>query len=92
MTAMAHPVTTDVDEILLERRGGVALVAMNRPKALNALTFGMYRTLDPDLLAWGRDPDVRCVAIRGAGGKAFCAGGDVRAVPIGEHELTFIEA
>jgi enoyl-CoA hydratase len=80
VTGMAHPVTTDVDEILLERRGGVALVTMNRPKALNALTLGMYRTLDPDLLAWGRDPDVRCVVIRGAGGKAFCAGGDVRAI------------
>jgi enoyl-CoA hydratase/carnithine racemase len=72
--------TEDTDEILLERRDGVALVTMNRPKALNALTLRMYRTLDPDLLAWGRDPDVRCVVIRGAGGKAFCAGGDVRAI------------
>ena len=37
------------DEILIERRGGIALVTLNRPKALNTLTLGMYRTLDPDL-------------------------------------------
>jgi enoyl-CoA hydratase len=74
---MPHAPVTE-PEILLERRGGVALVTMNRPKALNTLTLGMYRELDPDLLAWRRDPAVRAVIIRGAGGKAFCAGGDVR--------------
>jgi len=68
------------DEILLERRGGLAIVTLNRPKALNTLTLGMYRTLDPDLLAWGTDPAVHAVLIRGAGGRAFCAGGDVRAI------------
>src|SRR5215472_10741863 len=72
-----HPST---DEILLERRGGIALVTLNRPKALNTLTLGMYRTLDPDLLAWGKDPAIHAVVIRGAGGRAFCAGGDVRAI------------
>jgi enoyl-CoA hydratase len=65
-------------DILLERKGAIGLVTMNRPKALNTLTLGMYRELDPDLLAWRRDPAVRAVIIRGAGGKAFCAGGDVR--------------
>jgi enoyl-CoA hydratase len=65
-------------EILLERRGDVALVTLNRPKALNTLTLGMYRELDPDLLAWRRDRAVRAVIIRGAGDKSFCAGGDVR--------------
>jgi enoyl-CoA hydratase/carnithine racemase len=68
------------DEILLERRGGLAMVTLNRPKALNTLTLGMYRTLDPDLLAWGSDPSVHAVLIRGAGERAFCAGGDVRAI------------
>jgi enoyl-CoA hydratase len=68
------------DEILLERRGGVALVTLNRPRALNTLTLGMYRTLDPGLVQWGRDPSVHAVVIRGAGDRAFCAGGDVRAI------------
>src|SRR4051794_11265473 len=67
-------------EILLERRGGIALVTLNRPKALNTLTLGMYRTLDPDLVRWGGDPTIRAVVIRGAGDRAFCAGGDVRAI------------
>jgi enoyl-CoA hydratase len=68
------------DEILRERRGGIALVTLNRPRALNTLTLGMYRMLDPDLVAWGEDPAIEAVVIRGAGGRAFCAGGDVRAI------------
>lgn len=68
------------DEILLERRGGVAVVTLNRPKALNTLTLGMYRTLDPDLARWRSDPTIHAVVIRGAGERAFCAGGDVRAI------------
>jgi len=71
---------TSSNEILLDRRGGVAVVTLNRPKALNTLSLDMYRTLAPDLFAWADDPAVRCVVIRGEGGKAFCAGGDVRAI------------
>src|SRR5260221_5680605 len=71
---------TITDEILRERRGGLAVVTLNRPKALNTLTLGMYRTLDPELVAWGTDPAIRAVLIRGAGDRAFCAGGDVRAI------------
>jgi enoyl-CoA hydratase len=77
---MPDTTSTTSDEILLERRGGIALVTLNRPKALNTLTLGMYRTLDPDLVAWGKDPAIHAVVIRGAGGRAFCAGGDVRAI------------
>src|SRR5258707_1879105 len=71
---------TITDEILHERRDGLAVVTLNRPKALNTLTLGMYRTLDPELVAWGTDPAIRAVLIRGAGERAFCAGGDVRAI------------
>ena len=73
-----HP--ADTDEILLERRGGLAVVTLNRPKALNTLTLDMYRRLDPDLVVWSTDPTVHAVLIRGAGERAFCAGGDVRAI------------
>ncbi|HEX3500768.1 MAG TPA: enoyl-CoA hydratase/isomerase family protein [Stellaceae bacterium] len=73
-------IQTTSDEILLERCGGLAVVTLNRPRALNTLTLGMYRTLDPDLLAWASDPSVHAVLIRGAGERAFCAGGDVRAI------------
>jgi enoyl-CoA hydratase len=67
------------DEILLERRGALGLATLNRPKALNALTLPMIRALDPQLAAWASDPEVAAVVIRGAGERAFCAGGDVKA-------------
>ncbi|WP_241503698.1 enoyl-CoA hydratase/isomerase family protein [Ferruginivarius sediminum] len=68
------------EEIRFQRRGGLGEVEMTRPKALNALTLDMIRHFDPLLRDWARDPAVQAVVIRGAGEKAFCAGGDVRAV------------
>jgi len=69
-----------MDEILFEAKGGVGLVTLNRPQALNALTLAMVRALDARLRAWASDSEVRCVVIRGAGDRAFCAGGDIRAL------------
>jgi enoyl-CoA hydratase len=71
---------TDTPEILLDRQGGLGIVTLNRPKALNTLSLAMYRVFDPQLIAWARDPDVAAVVVRGAGDRAFCAGGDVRAI------------
>lgn len=68
------------DDILLERHGALGIVTLNRPKALNTLSLAMYRVMDPKLLEWGRDPAVRAIIVRGAGDRAFCAGGDVRAI------------
>ena len=66
------------DEVLFEERGAVGIVTLNRPKALNALTLGMVRALTPKLLRWAQDPRIAAVIVRGAGGRAFCAGGDIR--------------
>ena len=68
------------DEILFGREGGLATIVINRPQALNALTLDNYRHLAPVLAAWAADPTVFAVAIRGAGGRAFCAGGDILAL------------
>src|SRR5262249_28875607 len=68
------------DDILLERRGALGIVTLNRPKALNPLSLGMYRAMDPKLVEWGKDPSVRAIVVRGTGDRAFCAGGDVRAI------------
>ena len=68
------------DDILFELRGALGLVTLNRPQALNAFTLDMYRRLDPVLRAWESDPAVAAVAIQGAGDRAFCAGGDIRAI------------
>lgn len=67
-------------DIEFDVRGGIAHVLLNRPAALNALTYEMCVEYDAKLKAWATDPAVRAVVIRGAGGKAFCAGGDVRKV------------
>ncbi len=70
----------EADEIVLGRDGGLATLTINRPQALNALTLANYRRFAPALAAWAADPSVQAVVVRGAGGRAFCAGGDVRAV------------
>ncbi len=67
-------------EYLVELRGPLALITLNRPQALNALTWAMCRGLDAQLAAWERDPAVAAVLIKGAGERAFCAGGDVVAI------------
>jgi len=67
-------------DILFTRAGGVGTVTLNRPHALNAFTLAMYRAFDPVLREWETDPDIRLIVIRGAGDRAFCAGGDVRAI------------
>ena len=66
--------------ILFETRGALGLVTLNRPKALNALTHGMCMGLHRQLDKWAADPAIAAVVVRGAGPKAFCAGGDIRAL------------
>src|SRR5258708_24197796 len=70
----------DNGDILFGREGDVATVTLNRPQALNAFTLAMYRRFAPMLRAWADDPDIHAVLIRAAGERAFCAGGDVRAI------------
>jgi enoyl-CoA hydratase len=65
-----------------EVHGRVGLITLNRPKALNALNLEMVRGLTQILRAWGNDPAVAAVAIRGTtklgNFGSFCAGGDIR--------------
>ncbi len=68
----------DEPTILLGREGAAGTLVMNRPRALNALDLGMIHGLDGALRALRDDPAVRLVILEGAGGRAFCAGGDVR--------------
>lgn len=71
---------TEENEVLFERRGAVGLITLNRPKALNALTHGMCLEMKSQLDRWAEDAEIQCVVIRGTGGRAFCAGGDIRAL------------
>ena len=67
-------------EILCEVRNHMAFITLNRPAALNALSFEMIVELRAQLRKCVRDDEIRAVLLRGAGDKAFCAGGDIRAL------------
>jgi enoyl-CoA hydratase/carnithine racemase len=67
-------------EVLSEIRNHVAFITLNRPGALNALSLGMILELRDLLERCCKDPEVYAVLLQGAGGKAFCAGGDIRAL------------
>jgi enoyl-CoA hydratase len=74
-------VTVALDaEIIVRRDGALRRITLNRPKALNALTLGMSIEMTAHLRQWASDSDVGVVLIDGAGERAFCAGGDIRAL------------
>jgi len=68
---------TDEPEVLFEKRGGVGLITLNRPKALNALNQPMVLEIHPKMIEWADDDEVQAVVIQAAGDRAFCAGGDI---------------
>ncbi len=63
--------------ILTLRDGPIATVVLNRPEKLNALTKPMWQRLGDVLNVLSLDDEVRCVVVRGAGGKAFAPGNDI---------------
>jgi enoyl-CoA hydratase len=65
-------------EILFSSVGGLGQVLLNRPQALNALTLEMCHALEAQLRAWAKKDAIAAVVVRGAGERAFCAGGDIR--------------
>ncbi|XP_043548792.1 3-hydroxyisobutyryl-CoA hydrolase, mitochondrial [Chiloscyllium plagiosum] len=67
-------------EVILTKSGCAGIITLNRPKALNALNLSMIRQIYPQLKKWEQDNETSLVIIKGAGEKAFCAGGDIRAV------------
>lgn len=66
--------------IICERFGSGVVITFNRPEALNALTLGMIRAIRAILATYKEDEGVKALVFKGAGGKAFCAGGDIKAV------------
>jgi len=67
-------------EILFDVMNGIGRILLNRPRALNALTRVKIAEMDQTLRAWAADPAVKAVIVEGAGDRAFCAGGDIRAL------------
>lgn len=79
---------TDGETVILTRRGPIGHILLNRPKALNAITYEMVMIVSAALKDWADDDSVRAVIIEGAGDRAFCAGGDVIAVSKAGQEQT----
>jgi len=65
------------ENILVERIENVAIITMNRPEKLNALSYELACELDEALVKIENDDDVRVVILTGAGPRAFSAGGDI---------------
>lgn len=64
-------------DVLIRRQGRAGRITLNRPRALNALSYPMVAPIYQALRAWRDDPDVALVILDGAGDRGLCAGGDV---------------
>ncbi len=67
------------DELIIERHDAMGHITLNRPNALNALSSAMIDGLTITLKSWVDDPGIKTVTLSGEG-RAFCAGGDIKAV------------
>ncbi len=67
--------------ILVERKGAIAVVVLNAPGKLNALSTASWGELGARMRELSADPDLRCVVLRGAGDRAFAAGADISEFP-----------
>ncbi|KVZ15978.1 3-hydroxyisobutyryl-CoA hydrolase [Burkholderia ubonensis] len=72
------PVASDQPDVCAYVANRIGFLELNRPKALNALSVGMIRTLHAALDTWRDDPEVVAVVVYSPHARAFCAGGDVR--------------
>jgi len=78
----------------VEKRDAVGWIVFDQPKRRNAINGAMWRGIPPAMARFSEDPDVRCVAFRGAGNEAFSAGADIsefeanraRSEAVGEYD------
>ncbi len=81
-----HPVETIANLTFSELRAGqfkIGIAGLNNPRALNALTLEMFQALEGKLLEWRERADIVCIFLHAESAKAFCAGGDVKALVAG---------
>ncbi|XP_032512939.1 3-hydroxyisobutyryl-CoA hydrolase, mitochondrial [Danaus plexippus] len=76
-TLLKRMMSSQENDVLFETLNNAGIITLNRPKALNSLNTSMVSKLLPQLSEWENSKQL--VIIKGAGDKAFCAGGDVKA-------------
>ena len=67
---------SNTTELLVEQQGRVAVITLNRPERLNAISREMLGELSEKMTEANRDPDIRCIVLTGAG-RGFCSGLDL---------------
>ena len=81
---MINPSAKQSDSVVFSEaqagRFAVGYIKLNNPRALNALTLVMFGEIEATLLKWRARQDVVCVVLHSDSEKAFCAGGDVKAL------------
>ena len=67
---------SNTEELLVEQQGYVAIITLNRPERLNAISRDMLNELSAKMVEADKDPDTRCIVLTGAG-RGFCSGLDL---------------
>lgn len=75
---LVRKMSTEENDVLFEEVNDKGIIILNRPKALNSLNLSMVNKIQPKLKEWENKKNL--VIVKGAGEKAFCAGGDVKAI------------
>lgn len=70
----------EADDVVFQNKYGLRTILLNRPKKLNSLNGSMVRKIVPRMIEWEKSDLANVVIMKGAGGKALCAGGDVAAL------------
>jgi len=64
------------EELLVEQKGNIAILTLNRPERLNAISRDMLQELSDKMVEANKDPEIRCIILTGAG-RGFCSGLDL---------------
>jgi enoyl-CoA hydratase len=80
MSAPAVASQSPEPDLIVRREGAAAVIRLNRPRAINAVTLQMFRDVDKALDTFEADPAVGLILLEGAGERGLCAGGDIRAL------------
>lgn len=78
----------EFQDIIYEKKDGIAKITVNRPEKRNALRFQTWRELYEAITDAAVDPTVGVIVLTGAGDKAFCAGADQNEEEVPEYRMT----
>lgn len=67
-------------QVLFEIKNSVGWITLNRPQCLHALSYEMIIEIRDKLQEWKMDKDIQLICLQGTGGKALCAGADIKAL------------